>query len=70
VSETLIAEMEKLTKWSSNSSKDVVMQVRPHLLYIPNQLAGKSLHSCLHRATYSYYYSIVVFVTSPPRGRR
>eukprot|EP00092_Neocalanus_flemingeri_P006262 GFUD01006736.1.p1 GENE.GFUD01006736.1~~GFUD01006736.1.p1 ORF type:complete len:1636 (+),score=540.21 GFUD01006736.1:158-5065(+) len=39
--ETVIKEMEELVV--GGRRKEVVMQVRPHLLYLPNQLAGSSL---------------------------
>ena len=41
--ESIIKELEAATSSRSGAAKEVVMQVKPHLIYLPNHLAGCAL---------------------------
>ena len=42
--ESIIKELEEVTlEGNKQNKKEVVMQVKPHLLYLPNHLAGCAL---------------------------
>ena len=56
VSDTLIAAIEKLTE--AGQTKEVVMQVRPHLLYLPNQFAGIMGFHCEHSSHNRSYFCL------------